>query len=356
MTFNICKKKINKYFQFLLLFFIVSVVLFGNSFLAEAGSGFGVTPAYIKNDYLVPGSHLEGTVYLVRGSPDTEMKVEVTIDAPEIENWITIEQGLEFPLPKGMQQFPMKVIIDVPSDAGYGTYKGFIRVRIIPLEKQGGDIAIITGGRIDLDLVVSGEGYSDFKVKGISIPSIGRGMPLVVFVNLQNTGNVKTRPSKIHLDIYDISHKKLLDSFDISQTTWVEAFKEGQIQGSIPIDLEVGEYWANVSVYKDGESLGINKVYFRVLTESELTESSEHEEIDDKKIGLFIFDPLLMGGLGLFLVLVIVLVIIVKKTKKEKDFNFKEEELFPLDRETQTEKKSDKNKKKKIKIEKGSQE
>jgi len=47
-------------------------------------AGFGVTPPYIKNSHLTPGSHYETTIYLMRGKPTEELTAEVTIDASEI--------------------------------------------------------------------------------------------------------------------------------------------------------------------------------------------------------------------------------------------------------------------------------
>jgi len=260
----------------IILTLIVSFIgMFGLTCIVEAG--FGVSPPWVKNNYLTPGSHFEQTVYLSRGNPDQELMAEVTIDAPEIASWLTIEKGLRFPLPEGIKQFPMKVLVDVPADAAYGSYHGYIRVRAIS-QGQPGQVSTILGARIDVDLVVTEKGYADFKIKGAPfIPDVELGTPMVVLVNIENIGNVRIRPSKVHVDIYDISHKILLRSGDITEMEWVEPFETRQVGGELLMDLGLGEYWADVTVYKDGESLGVYKIHFEVVPYVEKTELSEGE-------------------------------------------------------------------------------
>lgn len=272
-------------------------------------AGFGVSPPYITNEHLVPGSHFERTIYLVRGDPVEELTAEVTIDAPEIKDWITIEKGLKFPLPKGVQQFPMKVMIDVPSDVAYGAYHGYIRVRVISSSKKEGQVTTILGARIDIGLVVSEQGFSDFRLRGVSIPDSEKGSPLVVLIMLENTGNTKVRPSKVHLDIYDISHLRLLKSGDITEMGWVKAFETSQIEGELPIDLDLGEYWADVTVYKEGESLGINKLHFRIVPEVEKPEVEEKKE----KSFLSLFLP--YAGVGIILLVILLVLIWIERKK-----------------------------------------
>jgi hypothetical protein len=353
------KRKIKfKSLYSLILSFLVIFSLFGVFSFARADD-FGVSPPYVKNDHLIPGSRFETVIYLVRSTPDQEVMVEASIDAPQIEDWIRIEKGSEFPLPKGVQQFPMKVIVDVPEDADLGHYQGYIRVRANASDDENGQVSLLSGARIDLDLKVGEEGFADFEVRGISIPDFEIGSPLNVLVKIENKGNVRTRPSRIHVDVYDLSHKKILKSVDVEETTWVGAFETKQVEGSAQVDLEIGEYWADVIIYKDGESLGITKVYFQVV------EKKPEEEIGtaggDKDNIFASFNPYLIIGTIIALILVIIILVFIKKRKKE-EFDFREEdddddELFPFDKETQkTEKKKKGNKKRRIEIKKDSPE
>ena len=237
-------------------------------------AGIGISPPFIRNDRLAPGSHFEKTIYIIRGDPSEDVLFESVIDAPEFKDWIIVDN--EFVLPKGQQQVPFKVIINVPSSAKYGVYQGNIRVRKKP---EPGDSIVATGARIDINLIVTGGAFSDFNIKGSSIPSLEEGDPLFVLITLENIGNTKVRPSKIHLDIYDIGYTKILKSGDITETELVDPFETKQISGEMQVDLGPGEYWANVSIYKDEKIVSTSKVYFKVMPPVQVT----IEEVEFKK-------------------------------------------------------------------------
>ena len=282
-------------------------------------AGFGVSPPAIVNDYLSRGSSFEKIIYLVRGDPNEELQAKVTIDDSPIKDWITIENGMIFSLPKGEKKVPMKVKINVPQDVSYGKYKGIIRVRAVSSEHKEGQITTVLGGNINVDLTVTEEVFSDFEVKTISVPEVEKGAPVVVLVNLENLGNAKTRPSKIHLDIYDLSHRKILRSADIFEIKgWVDAFQTGQVKGELSINLDLGEYWADVSVYKGEERIGFAKVHFRVVPPK--------EKPITRKPSFFTLTSLTTVSIILvILVFIIVLIVLLSRKRKTKKTKEKEE-------------------------------
>lgn len=256
---------------------LVLIGMFCGAYFVEAG--FGVTPPYIKNDRLIPGAHIEETIYLVRGTPDQDQGLEITsIDAPGFEGWITIEKGMKFILPKGVQQCPMKVMIDVPQDAPFGAYEGFINLRTVPAGGEEGQVATLLGGRIDISLIVSENGVTDFKIKGVSIPDFEKGDPLAFFIMLENTGNTRVKPSKVHVEVYNLDHKKVLTSGDVFEMNDVASFETRQVEGKIAVDLEVGEYWVDITPYKGEEALDTYKIHFFVLPEGALREKKQAGE------------------------------------------------------------------------------
>ena len=288
-------------------------------FFSVGEASFGVSPPMIINDRLSRGSSFEKTIYLSRGNPSEELTAEVTIDDSPIKDWITIENGMKFPLPKGEPQVPMKVRIDVPSDVAYGRYKGVIRVRTISSAPKEGQVSILLGGIITVDLTVTEQVFSDFRVKTVGVPAVEKGDPVVILVNLENLGNAKTRPSKIHLDIYDLSHRKILRSEDIFEIKgWVDAFQTGQVKGELSINLDLGEYWADVSVYKGAEQVDFAKVHFRVIPPK--------EKPITRKPSFFALTPLTTVSIILVvLVFIIVLIVLLSRKKKTKKTKEKEE-------------------------------
>ena len=81
-----------------------------------AYAGFGVSPAEVNEDNLVPGAKLENIIYLVQGDPLVDLKVKATVESQEIDDWFHFSQGDEFTIPAGIQQFPLEVQVQVPKE------------------------------------------------------------------------------------------------------------------------------------------------------------------------------------------------------------------------------------------------
>ena len=247
----------------------IVLLLFGagiNSALA-----FGISPPRVFNDHLIPGARFEQIITLTQAQPEQPLRIEVEITAPEIKDWIKIEPGLDFVIPAGKQQFPMRVTVNVPKDAGYDTYEGEISITAIPTS-GGGQVAILAGAVADIKIRVSGEEFSDFRLKNMNVSNIEEGMPIKVTMRLENLGNVKVRPSKIYLRIYDQYHQNLLQEGEAENITWAEPFKTENVIANLPTKIGVGEYWAEVEVYKNDEELILkDKRYFKIVERGTLS-------------------------------------------------------------------------------------
>lgn len=221
----------------------------------QVGAGFGVSPPGIKEDKLVKGSHLERTIYLVQGNPTVDLQMEIIVESDKIKDWITFKNGTSFTIPAGVQQYPLEVVIDVPQNAELGIYKAFIRANTKPKPAEGGEnVSIALAGRIDVELVVGDDVFSDFNVRGIRILDIKEGKPLKVSVRIENIGNVPARPERITFELFDKFGEIRLAYAQTDQFKEVSAFKTEEITAELPIELRlgVGDYWGNVKVYKDG--------------------------------------------------------------------------------------------------------
>ena len=75
---------------YLILFILPLVFVF---WVNQASAGFGISPPYVKSDRLIPGTHYEQKISLLRSSAEEELTARVIINAPEIEDWITIDQA-----------------------------------------------------------------------------------------------------------------------------------------------------------------------------------------------------------------------------------------------------------------------
>jgi hypothetical protein len=244
---------------------IVSLILF--LFCANiAFAGFGITPSTVWNDHLLPGSHFEETIYLVQSKPEKDLLAKIEIDAPEMKDWISIDRGFEFTIPAGSQQFPIKVIIDIPQKAEFKNYDGKIWVKTMPLTKEGdGMVTVALGAIISLNLRVSSEEIYGFAFRGITIKDAEEGRPIKVTVTLQNVGNTESAPSKIHLDVYDAYLIKVFQSGDITEIEPLKAFETKEVVVKFPNKLALGSYFGSVQVFKDEKSIGEAKAVFNIL-------------------------------------------------------------------------------------------
>ncbi len=122
-------------------------------FLASSVLAIGISGPLVRNHELYPGASYEQEVRLKRSIAQDDIKALMVIDAPEIEDWISIYPSKEFILPAGETSIPMIVRIDVPETAEQKKYTGYIRVNSVSLEEEAG-VAISIGSRITLDLEV----------------------------------------------------------------------------------------------------------------------------------------------------------------------------------------------------------
>ena len=254
---------------------ILAISLFFNLVsLSISEAGFGISPPYVMNENLTKGSHFEQKIILVRDDPVEDWKAEITIDAPNIEKWLSIDRGKEFILPKGEKQIPIIISVDVPKSADFGRYKGAIRIRTSSLVlPAGGTVAIAMGGRIEIDLNVAKEIFN-FKVSGVKFEDFEEGHKFLFWdlpgqikfwMNVENIGNVKVSPTKVYFDIYNEEGTQLLETTQTAKMEKVKPFETKWILAKLQTKLKPGGYWAEYKIYKKDEIIQQAKIHFSIL-------------------------------------------------------------------------------------------
>lgn len=230
-----------------------------------AQAGFGITPPYVRNTSLIRNSTYEQQILLVRGDPNTAQRAEVSIDAPEILDWIEIVEGTNIPLPRGEQKVPMTVRITVPEDAEFKDYEGAIRIRTVPDDGQvaEGAVNISLGARVDIELSVIDKEIKDFRVRKVAIGELNEGHKFwwlffpgkIRFETmLENIGNVDVAPSSVELKIYERTGTVLLEETkNIGKVPKVEPYQTETVIAEIPTRLPAGSYVAKYKIFNDAE-------------------------------------------------------------------------------------------------------
>ncbi|HAM89016.1 MAG: hypothetical protein US83_C0002G0116 [Candidatus Falkowbacteria bacterium GW2011_GWC2_38_22] len=263
---------------------IKSAVFFFSVFIVfacaqNAQAGFGISPPYVKTiKPIFPGSHYEQTITLLRSSADEDLEAIVKVNAPEIADWISIDKGDVFDLPKNELKIPMVVLIDVPSSAEIGNYQGYINIQVSPKgQGTGGGVAIALGARVDVDLNITKEAFLDFTIRKFDIPDIemlSKPWSYPIFsrffykvkaeITVKNTGNVKVAPTKATLEVYDLNKEILLEAGTDKKIPKVEPFETKTVIAAFPTKLSQGQYWGKIRVYKDDEVVYKDETIFLV--------------------------------------------------------------------------------------------
>jgi hypothetical protein len=233
----------------------------------QTRAGFGISPPYVRNESLSRGSTYEEKIYIVRNEAESEedWKMIITPDLEGIEDWFSVDQGMEFVIPAGEEKFTIIVKVDVPKKAKYDHYTGALRIKGAvdkPFDQEGG-ISLAIGGRIDVDITVSDVQIVDFKVRGIKMYDMetahdawwGHVQGVIKLgITLENIGNVKVSPSKVELDIYDYTTGELLEQVvNYNKIAKVDSFNQEDIMSKFKTDLPAGSYRAEFRIYNGEE-------------------------------------------------------------------------------------------------------
>lgn len=253
----------NRVVRNFVVFVLLVPVLFMSLGSHEVFAGFGITPPYVKNTSLTRNSTYEQQILLVRSETNIAQRAEVTIDAPEIQNWIEIVEGYDIKMPQGVQKVPMTVRITVPDDAEFKDYEGAIRIRTLPDDGQvaPGAVSISLGALVDISLSVIDREIKDFRVRKISASDLNEGHKFLWLffpgkinfdMMIENTGNVDIAPSKVELRIFDRNGAVLLEETDnIGKIQKVKPYATESISAAVPTRLPAGSYVVRYRVFND---------------------------------------------------------------------------------------------------------
>lgn len=244
---------------------VAGILLALQTQIAEAS--FGISPPFLNASHLVKGAEYSQTIYLIQDRPESDITIKANLEISEkIKPWITIDSGYEFIIPQGTKQFPVKIRISVPKDADLGIYNGNISFTTKPT--QTGQVTIALGAQLLLNLRVGNEIYQNYNVPIIKPLDIEEGWDPKVLVRFNNLGNVS--------ESFNGATYELLDQYGSVRLAYIQKtdgfpevppFKEEEFIVEFPIDfhLGIGQYWANVGFYKNGELVASQKTVFNVL-------------------------------------------------------------------------------------------
>ncbi|HRY60209.1 MAG TPA: hypothetical protein P5096_02430 [Patescibacteria group bacterium] len=292
------------------------------SFASLAKASFGITPPNIINANLLRGTQFDQKITVGSDNILSGSKVKFDINVPGINNWVSIDKGVEVPFPSGKNTLDVIVSIKIPMDAEYREYKGVVTASIMPPDIESG-VALTVGGEINVDITVTPEKIKDFVVRSYNVPDISEGENLRLAIDIHNNGNVDIAPSKLTLDVYDSNDEETLvsslESTKIENT--VKPSEEGRVIAEVPTNtLKAGSYWANLKIFNDYKLVNEFKISIGI---SEKKEAGLAERVDNlgglfSKIGLGWMDKQTMC-MSIAVVVLAVIYFIIRSMRKRKE-------------------------------------
>lgn len=259
--------KTNKILGSLLAVFVGIVLFVPGHTLASA---FGVSPPWIENENLKPGSNFVYVINLSANELSDDMLVRTEFSGdPEIAQWLTIAEKDRLVMTKGQGIVPMSVSVSVPADAKVGKYNGNLKLSLEPKNSGNENIAILLGGSVDVKLGVTDRDVTDYWVQSITADSIAQGQAINLKLSVKNLGNtnlasILTKATVIDMKSDEIVGEGQADKLNIP--VYPQTMTETGLSVLVP-DLKAGNYWLDVESFKDGKSVYKNRLFFAVTSQ-----------------------------------------------------------------------------------------
>lgn len=224
-------------------------------------AGIGNSPAWIKNDHVLPGMSFNEVINVNRTDATNKAKLDITMTGnADLIKWITIVNKDNLVFKKGQKQLPMTVSFTIPKNAEIKTYSADIYGNLTDLGAKpalkGIEVAIVLGIHVPVKLTVVGKQITDYNVSGISVGPQKDTGPLFISMNITNTGNTGLSSLKGKVTVYDTSGTKVLESFDFLPLSEAIAPEETKTEKMIFSDYvpPVGKYWIDINAINGAKS------------------------------------------------------------------------------------------------------
>jgi hypothetical protein len=230
-------------------------------------AAFGVSPPWIENENLKPGTSF---VYVINLSSN-ELSDDMTVNAkvtgsPEVVKWLSIPDSGNLVMAKGQVQVPMNVDLNVPSNAPLGKYTGTISLSLSPKTPGGQSIAVLLGANISVKLDVINHDVTDYWVQSISANPVKEGQPIRLNVRVKNDGNTDITSVPVNVEVLDGNTQKLVaEGVADKLMAPVLPHTLDEVQMDVPVPhIEAGNYWVKASVMKNKKATYENKLFVAI--------------------------------------------------------------------------------------------
>lgn len=231
----------------------LALSVFALVFMVGSTHAAGVTPPYVSNGWLLPGSTYVQQIIAVNSVVNYDVWVHPVKSAGVPGDWITYDPPPPFKIPAGQNTAPFRAIVNVPPDAAPGDYTGRITLRFNT------DPNLVWGGGavINVNLtVVTDPVYSLRVTRYFGLPDTVGRLPIRTCFDVFNEGNTPDNYSRVELAVRTYGGAPV-GTFSADILTTVPPFTRQQVCADVPNTLSPGSstpYIANLRLYR-GEVL-----------------------------------------------------------------------------------------------------
>jgi len=249
-------------------------------------AGLGISPGTVFLERL-PQNFSKGAVfYISRGNPARDESIILSAKGP-LASYISFTKK-EILLPKGQHNTPVTISVNTGSLATgwYETVISMVSAEATTKQTQGESGQSITLGlEGKVRFYVTTEKIKEFSIKNLRVPDTEEDQIFGFSFDVDNTGNVDTRPSKVALRIIDngSGQEIFTETFNEEQLPIVKALSGENITLSSQPQLNVGSYRAEVSVYEGENRIFQEERSFTVYPPGTLLQSGELLELSIEK-------------------------------------------------------------------------
>jgi len=225
--------------------FVVPMIFLLLLGVAQAVS-IGISPGRVEFPGLIQGGYAERTVKITTNTDDV-LSGHFNLGG-DTKDWISF--GLNETTFRVSRNDPyiLKIIVQPPNDVSNGNYSGSIEVVTDTI----GDVEGRAGGIVKAAVTlmvgseVSGEQVKSCIAGGFRFSDVELEFPFEFGLTVSNKGNVRISP-RIALSIWDQERENLIYSQSLVADEVLPTTERTTIR-SIPNNLDIGQYWANIEV------------------------------------------------------------------------------------------------------------
>lgn len=197
---------------------------------------------------------------------ESDGKAECSFSATGIiKDWISFEP--ETILTTETEPGKVKVIVQPPANTSLGIYEGYIIVDTVSTgSKLTGAMTVSTS--LKTRIKITDREIRQAIVKNLTISDTQQGSPIKVLAAVANEGNIKAN-IEVYAVILDNNQEEVTSR---SNLTYVLPSAISSIDTSIPNNLEIGEYTADVTILLDGLLLRKDLYPFKIIEKGAVPE------------------------------------------------------------------------------------